>query len=199
MGKKGNVKAGQSYKVFVSSTYRDNAQRRKVVQDAISMAGMVWHGMEIFTAETKPAKEVCLKYVGEADLLVGIIARRYGWQPDGDLSITEMEYDAAKAAGKDCLMFQLDPNIPVNTESDFDDGADKWKKQEKLDAFKKRFAKDQLPAYFNETTLGAKVLGALNKWRQAREQGDDSEGVTTPIDNIDVELSEDIKSYCLNG
>jgi len=34
----------RAYKVFVSSTYLDNRERRKVVQDAITMAGMVWHG-----------------------------------------------------------------------------------------------------------------------------------------------------------
>jgi hypothetical protein len=42
------------YKVFVSSTYFDNQERRKPVQDAIIMAGIVWHGMEIFTASTRP-------------------------------------------------------------------------------------------------------------------------------------------------
>jgi len=31
------------YKVFVSSTYLDNKERRKLVQDAITTAGMVWH------------------------------------------------------------------------------------------------------------------------------------------------------------
>ncbi len=43
----------RSYKVFVSSSYLDNQERRKLVQDAITMAGMVWHGMEIFTASTR--------------------------------------------------------------------------------------------------------------------------------------------------
>ena len=33
------------YKVFVSSTFLDNQERRKLVQDAITMAGMVWHGI----------------------------------------------------------------------------------------------------------------------------------------------------------
>ena len=33
------------YKVFVSSTYLANQERRKLVQDAITMAGMVWHGV----------------------------------------------------------------------------------------------------------------------------------------------------------
>jgi hypothetical protein len=37
--------ARRSYKVFISSTYIDNEDRHKIVQDAITMAGVVWHGM----------------------------------------------------------------------------------------------------------------------------------------------------------
>ena len=125
------------------------------------MAGMVWHGMEIFTASTRPTVEECLRYAREADLLVGIIAWRYGWEPDGQKSITEMEYDAAKER----LMFLIDPELPVNTEKDFDPGPERRKKQEKLEAFKARIRKDQMPALFTEKTLQAKVLEALNKWR----------------------------------
>lgn len=66
------------YKVFVSSTYRDNEERRKLVQDVITRAGMVWHGMELFAASTRPVVEECLRYAREADVLVGIIAHRYG-------------------------------------------------------------------------------------------------------------------------
>jgi hypothetical protein len=57
----------QSYKVFVSSTFLDNQERRRLVQDAITMAGMVWHGMEIFTASTRPTVEECLRYVRDAE------------------------------------------------------------------------------------------------------------------------------------
>ena len=145
------------YKVFVSSTFLDNQERRKLVQDAITMAGMVWHGMEIFTASTRPTVEECLRYAREADLLVGIIAWRYGWEPDGNKSITEMEYDAAKER----LMFLVDPKLPVNPEEDFDPGEERWDKQKKLAAFKKRIASDQMPAHFTETTLQAKVLAVF--------------------------------------
>jgi hypothetical protein len=41
------------YKVFVSSTFLDNQERRKLVQDAITMAGMVWHGMDYAAADRK--------------------------------------------------------------------------------------------------------------------------------------------------
>ncbi|MCP4294438.1 MAG: DUF4062 domain-containing protein, partial [Proteobacteria bacterium] len=194
MEKKGNVTTRKSYKVFLSSTSRDNEKRRKIVQDAITSAGMVWDGMEIFTAETKPTKEVCLKYAAEADLFVGIIAWRYGWQPDGDKSITEMEYDAARAAGKDCLMFQLNPDLPVN-QKDFDEGENKWDKQKLLAAFKKRFAENQLPAYFDETNLGTKALVALNKWKETHEQEGKPEEEAASTKITDVDLSEEIESY----
>ncbi len=154
------------YKVFVSSTFLDNRERRKFVQEAITVAGMVWHGMEIFTASTRPTVEECLRYVKEADLLVGIIARRYGWEPDGTKSITEMEYDAAKER----LMFLIDPKLPVNEEEDYDPGEERWDKQKKLAAFKKRIAGYQMPGLFTETTLQAKVLAALNQWRDTMEK-----------------------------
>jgi hypothetical protein len=162
-------KSKRLYKVFVSSTYLDNQERRKIVQDAITTAGMVWHGMEIFAASIRPTVEECLRYVREADLLIGIVAWRYGWEPDGEKSITEMEYDAAYEAGIGRLMFQLDPNLLVNQAKDYDQGEDRWKKQEKLEAFKKRFDNDQMRTYFNETNLSGKVLHALNKWREERE------------------------------
>ncbi|MFH1491496.1 MAG: SUMF1/EgtB/PvdO family nonheme iron enzyme [Pseudomonadota bacterium] len=187
--------SGKAYKVFVSSTYLDNKERRKAVQDAITMAGMVWHGMEIFPASTERTVKECLRYAKEADLLVGIIAWRYGWEPNGEKSITEMEYDAAKER----LMFQLDPTLPVNPEKDFDPGPDRWKKQEKIEAFKRRFSEDQMPAYFNETTLQAKVLHSLNEWRRRREQappGEEKEASKTRQRAArDAVLDPDILDY----
>ena len=113
------------------------------MQDAITSAGIVWHGMEIFPASTRPTVEECLRFAKEADILVGIIAWRYGWQPNGEeKSSTEMEYDAARER----LMFLLNRELPLNPEKDFDPGPDRWKKQENLAAFIKRFSEDQLPA-----------------------------------------------------
>ena len=183
------------YKIFVSSTFRDNQERRKLVQDAISMAGMVWHGMEIFTASTHPVVDECLRFVKEADLMVGIIAWRYGWEPDGNKSITEMEY----AAAKERLMFLTDPNLPVNPEQDFDPMPERWKKQEKLEAFKARIRNDQTPAPFKETTLGTKVLASLNEWRSRREPKPPQESPETsgtPAHEVDEDLEEEIRQYC---
>ncbi len=139
MAKESNPDSKQPYKVFVSSTYLDNERRRKIVQEAITTAGMVWHGMELFAASAEPVVEECLRHVRESDVLVGVIAWRCGWEPEGGKSITEMEYDVAGER----LMFVIDDSIPVDTRKDFDPGPDKWRKQEKLEAFKKKISEDR--------------------------------------------------------
>ncbi|MBF8276380.1 MAG: hypothetical protein HW390_1453 [Candidatus Brocadiaceae bacterium] len=182
-------------KVFVSGTFIDNQERRRIVEDVITRAGMVWHGMELFAASTKPVVDECLRYAREADVLVGIIAHRYGWEPDGKKSVTEMEYDAATER----LMFLINPSIPVNPQTDFDEGDDKWDKQKKLEVFKKRIPKDQLLAIFNETTLGAIVLDSLNKWREGKEGIPDKQETprsVSPIQPTVTDLAKEILTYC---
>ena len=184
------------YKVFISSTYLDNRDRRKLVQDAVTGVGMVWHGMELFTADTRPVKESCLAYAREADLLVGIIAHRYGWIPHGETrSITEMEYDAARAAGKDCLMFRIDPALPVVADRDLDPGPDRWEKQEKLAMFREKMDDHQMPGYFTAYFLQAKVMEALRMWRDQKEAAGTR---TAPPDALWDSRSWDmiVQSYC---
>jgi len=180
------------YKVFVSSTYLDNRERRKVVQDAITMAGMVWHGMEIFTASTRPTVEECLRLAREADVLVGIIAWRYGWEPDGKKSITEMEYEAANER----LMFLIDPSLPVNPEKDYDQVPEYWKKLGKLEKFKARISADQMPTTFLETTLQAKVFHALTEWRKRREDLPRQKLPDESAQKIDSKMDKEIQAYC---
>ena len=170
-------------------------RKRRLVQDAITRAGMVWHGMEIFTASTHPTVEECLRSVREADLLVGIIARRYGWEPDGQKSITEMEYEAAEER----LMFLIDSKVPVNEEEDYDPGEERWDKQKKLAAFKKRISGDQMPALFTETTLHGIVIQSLNNWRSQREPRPPQEQIETEgkaAHGVDEDFEEEIRQYC---
>jgi hypothetical protein len=148
--------------VFISSTFLDNRVRREVVEDAVLRAGMRPVGMERFTASPYPAVSECLRSVEECDIYLGILAHRYGWIPDGqDKSITELEYDAAKAAGRRCLVFILDESVPVKLDEVVDGGDDRWEKQKKLDAFKRKCANDQMAAHFVEANLGVLVLQAL--------------------------------------
>ncbi|MBI4516811.1 MAG: DUF4062 domain-containing protein [Deltaproteobacteria bacterium] len=119
-----------SFRVFISSTYLDNAERRKVVQDAVLRAGMQPVGMERFTANERPTVEKCEDWARECDIYVGIVAYRYGRIPDDrEVSITELEYGAAKKAGRPRLVFEIDGTVPVLPDKDFDTGLDRWDKQ----------------------------------------------------------------------
>jgi hypothetical protein len=160
-----------SIKVFISSTYIDNAERRRVVEDAAMRAGMQPVGMERFNASDRPTVEECERLARECDIYVGIVAHRYGWVPDGrEISITEIEYDAAKAAGRPRFMLEIDPKLPVYEDKDYDEGPDRWAKREKLDAFRKKYRADQMPGLFNEATLSGMVVQCLNDWRRDRQE-----------------------------
>lgn len=173
-----------SYTVFISSTYLDNKDRRKIVEEAILRAGMRPVGMERFGASTNPSVDECVRMAGEADLLLGIIVHRYGWIPLGyDVSITELEYNAAHER----LMFLQDDNMRFDTNTDFDIGTDKWDKQKMLDAFKSRISIDQMPGRFNDTNLGTVVSQSLNDWKDRKRRGE------TAVEKSDIEA--EIRNY----
>jgi formylglycine-generating enzyme required for sulfatase activity len=172
-------------RVFISSTYLDNKARRDLVRGAIEQVGMVAVGMETFPASDRPTVAECQRRSANCDVLVGIVAHRYGWEPVGqepgqEKSITWLEYEAAKAAGRPCLMFQIDPDLPM-AKSDMDAPPDTWTKQAKLDQFKAQFSGSQMPALFRENTLQAAVLHALGEWQKCKQsKTEPKEAVTTP-------------------
>jgi hypothetical protein len=162
-----------TYKVFISSTYLDNENRRKWVHDAVLMAGMQPIGMEQFTASARPTIEECQRAARECDVYVGIVAYRYGWIPEGsDRSITELEYDAARHASRPCLMFEIDRSLLMDREKDTDVGPDRWTKQELLDKFKAKYHGHQMPRPFTDETLRTRVLDALNRWQRSISAAD---------------------------
>lgn len=83
-------------------------------------------------------------------------------------------------------MFQIDANLP-RFDKDYDEGPDRWIKQQKLEEIRDRYTKDQMATPFTETTLGTKVLHALMSWRDEREGRHDE--VKPPPIHDDSELS----------
>lgn len=186
-------------RVFISSTYLDNVERRRLVENAVLQADMHPVGMERFTAGSQPAVAECERLAAECDLYIGIVAHRYGWIPEGhSVSITELEYDAAKRAGRACYVFFIEEDVRVDPSSDFDEDADRWDKQKLLSAFRAKCSKDQLPARFHDNTLQAKVLEALYRWRQENESTDErssivewrAEPLTRSADSWSVRLGQ---------
>ncbi|MCU0875173.1 MAG: DUF4062 domain-containing protein [Pirellulaceae bacterium] len=99
--------ADRAVRVFISSTAEDLAAHREAARDAAIGAGMLPIMMEYFVASGEhPPLEACLGKVSEADLLVVVVAHRYGWVPpdqgaDPPKSITWLECEQAASEGKE--------------------------------------------------------------------------------------------------
>jgi hypothetical protein len=102
---------------FLSSTAKDLAEHRSAAHARLARSGQ-FHCIrqEDFGPQSATAIEVCRKKVLAADVFVGLIGQRRGWEPDGDpsqRSITEMEYDWAKDAGRRRYVWILPDNFPL--------------------------------------------------------------------------------------
>lgn len=85
-------------KIFISSTIVDLPNERKAALKAVEKVGgfpvMSEHTME---AQSTDSVTACLSKVMESDIYVLILGGRYGWQPEGKESITELEYNTARS------------------------------------------------------------------------------------------------------
>lgn len=94
------------FQVFVSSTYGDLIEERKVVMDMIQEFGYIPAGMENFPAEHADALSLIYKIIDRSDYYVLIMAARYGSvDPKTGLSYTELEYDYALSRGLHVIPF----------------------------------------------------------------------------------------------
>jgi hypothetical protein len=109
--------ARQVLEVFLSSTAKDLEPFRQAVHARLIRSGQfhcVWQ--EDFGPHSATAIEVCRTKVESADVFVGLVGLRRGWEPKGDAaqrSITEMEHDWATAAGKRRYVWVTPDDFPV--------------------------------------------------------------------------------------
>lgn len=103
--------------VFLSSTAMDLAAHRAAVHARLMRTGL-FHCVrqEDFGARDAGAVDYCRQEAQKADLFVGLVGLRRGWEPDGDnerRSITEMEHDWAREAGRRRYMWVAPDDFPV--------------------------------------------------------------------------------------
>lgn len=100
-------------KVFLSSTYSDLVEHRRLAGEALERLGQQTGRMEVFGARPQEPSEACLDEVDKCELFVGVYAHRYGYVPAGsDLSITELEFRRAQATNKPLFCFLIDEDFP---------------------------------------------------------------------------------------
>src|SRR5262245_10959443 len=93
------------YQVFISSTFRDLKDEREAVGDALSKAGFIVAGMELFPATDLKQLEYIERVIVRSDYYVVIVGARYGSTSDDGKSFTEREYEYALEKGVPVLAF----------------------------------------------------------------------------------------------
>jgi tetratricopeptide (TPR) repeat protein len=149
----------QVLEVFLSSTAKDLEPFRKAVHARLTRSGQfVCVRQEDFGPQSATAIEVSRKKVESADVFVGLIGLRRGWEPPGDAmhrSITEMEHDWAAASGKHRYVWVAPDNfsVPDNLrESDAEHG--------RQQAFRKRLMDDGALVVSQDGFSSAELLAA---------------------------------------
>ncbi|MGA2326640.1 MAG: SUMF1/EgtB/PvdO family nonheme iron enzyme [Bryobacteraceae bacterium] len=104
-------------KLFISSTSEDLEPYRNAARDAAILAGFFPVMMEYFTAQGRqPPYQACMEKVDGCDVVVAIVAHRYGWVPPdqpggGHKSITWLECERANEK-EEVLAFLVDEKQP---------------------------------------------------------------------------------------
>ena len=91
----------------------DLVEHRAAVNEILLRMKAQFTAMEFFGSRGDNASTVCFNELDDCNILVGIYAWRYGWQPSpSQASITEQEFDYAVSKGKKCLCYIIDETWP---------------------------------------------------------------------------------------
>jgi hypothetical protein len=208
--------------VFISSTSEDLTDYRQSARDAAITARFHPEMMEYFTASgTRPPLEACLKKVEQADVVVVLVAHRYGWippnQPDkGSKSITWLECEQACRDGKEVLAFIIADGFdwPANQREEnrlsaavLEDKATEELFEEVkrsvagLKGFKAWLNGRGIRTRFTTPEdLRGKVSDALRDWRSQREAAGrpSREGEPEPRATVSAAYRQWVQSQCLD-
>ena len=176
------------YKAFVSSTYEDLKEHRKAAIDRLRRSGFSVDPMEEWTASADEPKMLSQDRLDGCDVCILLVAFRRGHVPNGeDLSITQLEIDAAGNAEIDVLVFMLDEDAPWVArfdERDSDPGVERWRSELLESHTVERFGLD---------AASLDIAPALNRWIATRHGGDTdvrASGVHGPMLTFDEKHGE---------
>jgi len=187
--------------IYLSSTYEDLKDYRRVVVEALRKSGHDIVAMEDYVATDQRPVDKCLRDVQQADIYVGLFAFRYGYipppqhkNPDG-LSITELEFRHAEAHIKPCLTFVVNDATPWPRT--FDDAHTAEEKGERIKTLRQHLLTEKLASSFSTPhELAALVLAALANHLKEHERQDppNNKAPSTP-DPVTWDITEKGSPY----
>ncbi len=183
MGKK-------KYQVFISSTFLDLIEERKIIHDALLLADYIPVEMEEFGSAGKNQSEYIHELLDQTDYYILIIAGKYGSINADGISYTEDEYNYAISKNIPVIPFLIKD---VNKLSR-DKTENEEKRQEMLRDFRDKVSSNVLVSFYEDKDeLGTKVLASMKRaveenprpgWIRANEANDCStENISNPMDD----------------
>lgn len=146
------------FHVFISSTFSDLQEERRRVSEALSKAGHVPEGMEIFPASSQKQLDFIKRVIDRCDYYIVILAGRYGSTIASGESFTELEYEYAIEKGLPTLAFLRSDTGKLEldkTEKDVD-------KARRLSEFRAKIENGTLVDYWTSPDqLATKVVAAI--------------------------------------
>jgi hypothetical protein len=154
-------------KVMVSSTMVDLPEFREEARKACEASGCYPLLFEDRNADPRSTLEISFELVDQCDFYIGIFAQRYGSITKMGKSVTELEYERAYNAEKDCYIFMMDEKHLVTH-----DPVDEKENRERLIAFKERMMSRHTVNFFStKEDLYQKIYATLNE-RFLRRRGE---------------------------
>lgn len=98
-------------RAFISST-SDLSEFRDIIRREVEAFGLYPEMYENWQQTIGSPRDICCKKVLDSDLYIAIFGERYGFiEPAWNMSMTEIEYRTALSAGKQILVFVLQPPV----------------------------------------------------------------------------------------
>jgi len=202
--------------VFISSTSDDLKDHREQAAKAALASGFSLRMMEYFPASGHATSlRACLEMVAEAEVVVVLVAYRYGWVPDDPSnpdakSITWLECDHAwNVTGKEVLGFLVDPNYtwPAEWKEDYRLVTERNKpgileevtrNEKKLAQFKRELSRYVRATFTDAASVRPLVSEALAAWRLRHQP------TAAPVTYLDPEtylkaLEDDTRQIRIKG
>lgn len=171
--------------VFISSTEEDLKEHRRQAANAAKASGFSPRMMEYFPASGQsPSLPACRNMVAQAEVVVVIVAHRYGWVPDDPSnpnakSITWLECEHAwNVTQREVLAFVVDPDFddwPLDSYESYRLIRERKKpniqkevarNEENLEKFKGLLGQNFYGKFTDASSLRALVSEALADWRR---------------------------------
>ncbi len=151
----------KKYQVFLSSTYTDLIEERRSVSDALSKAGYIVQGMELFSASDEDQLKYIERIIDVSDYYVLIVGARYGSIDSDGVSYTEREFEYAVSRKIPVLAFlHQNPVSLAQDKSDMDSA-----KLGKLNLFREKLRQGRLLDFWNNAgDLCTKVVISVGQF-----------------------------------